>query len=102
MPSVFEVARLELQKQKRKCLRDRALKAAAVARTARRNIDDVNTLADELLGIPDFHQQMMDLGCAVQCGGNNNIAMRHKGYSYTAHIYDAASLVAALQRFCLL
>ena len=102
MPNAMEVARKELFNLERLRLRDEALKAERVARMARVNIDNVNGRADKLLGIPDFHQQMMALGCSVQCGGENNILMRYKPSSYTARIHDRASLAIALQRFGLL
>ena len=97
MPSVFEVARLELQKQERKRLRDKALAAAALAQATRADSDMVNMVANTLFGMPDFYQQMMAGGCLATMRGDGHIVVWNKGRGRLTSIGDAASLDGTLR-----
>ena len=96
MPTVIEVAR----RWERARQRDEALRAADSAKETRMLVDEINRLADKLLGIPDFYQQMMALGCSTH-PGPDAISVCQKRTRWVC-VHDGASLAAALRRFGLL
>ena len=93
MPTVIDVAR----QWGRARQRDEALAAADLAKATRMLVDEVNRLADKRLGIPDFYQQMMALGCSTHPGlGGISVCQKPTRW---VHVYDGASLAAALRSF---